>query len=306
MKAIRASQGGELLRRRHNEHCNPEIRDLRTDTAAVGRPLAHDSAAKHVTGTAIYIDDAASRRGCCISPPGFPAKAKGRILSMDLSAVRAAPGVVEVLTASDIPGLNDCSPSIGGDPILADGEVLFHGQVLFCVLARTRDEARRAARLGKIEIEVEKPVVTAAQGLEKGLQVLDPYSFGRGDPAATMAQSAHVVEGSMQVGGQEHFYLEGQIATAIPGEGGEMNVFSSTQHPSEVQHLVARMLGRPDAMTVRVPAHGRRLWRQGKPGGAMGLPAALAAHVTGKPSKIRLDRDDDFITTGKRHDFDID
>jgi xanthine dehydrogenase large subunit len=284
----------------------PEIRDLRSDTAAVGRALAHDSAAKHVTGTAIYIDDAAEPAGMLHLAPGLSPKAKGRIVSMDLSAVRAAPGVVEVLTASDIPGLNDCSPSIGGDPILADGEVLFHGQVLFCVVATTRDEARRAARLGKIEIEAEKPVVTAAEGHEKGLQVLDTYTFGRGDPAAAMEQSAHVIEGSMQVGGQEHFYLEGQISSCHPGEGGEMKVFSSTQHPSEVQHLVARMLGRPDAMIV---CECRRMG--GGFGGKESQAAqwsclcALASHITGKPAKMRLDRDDDFITTGKRHDFDI-
>jgi xanthine dehydrogenase large subunit len=284
----------------------PTIADLRTDTAAVGKALAHDSAARHVTGTAIYIDDAVEPSGMLHLAPGLSPKAKGRIKSMDLSAVRAAPGVVAVLTAKDIPGVNDCSPSVGGDPILADGEVLFHGQVVFCVVATSRDAARRAARLGRIEIEAEKPVVTAAEGETLGLQVLDPYSFGRGDPAKAMKKSASIVEGAMKIGGQEHFYLEGQISSAHPGEGGEIRVLSSTQHPSEVQHLVARMLKRPDALVVcECRRMGGGFGGKESQAGQWACLAALASHVTGKPAKMRLDRDDDFITTGKRHDFDV-
>ncbi len=285
---------------------NFAIRNLRDDTAAVGKALAHDSAALHVQGSAIYIDDAAEPTGTLHLAPGLSPKAKGRITSIDLSAVRAAPGVVAVLTAADIPGVNDCSPSIGGDPILADGEVLFHGQVVFCVVAITRDAARRAARLGRIEIAAEKPMVSVADGESKGLQVLPDFSFGRGDPKAAMQGSQIVIEGEMKIGGQEHFYLEGQISSSLPGEGGTMKVFCSTQHPSEVQHLVARMLKLPDAMVV---CECRRM------GGGFGgkesqaaqwaCLAALASHVTGKAAKMRLDRDDDFITTGKRHDFDV-
>ena len=308
----RDCRGGQYPRHRASNggggamNIKPEIRDLRSDTAAVGKALAHDSAAKHVTGTAIYIDDSAEPAGTLHLAPGLSPKAKGRILSMDLSAVRAAPGVVAVLTAADIPGVNDCSPSIGGDPILADGEVLFHGQVVFCVVARTRDEARRAARLGKLEIEAQKPVVTASEGAALGLQVLPDYSFGHGDTAAALKSSARVVEGAMKIGGQEHFYLEGQISASLPGEGGEMKVLCSTQHPSEVQHLVARMLGRPDALiTCECRRMGGGFGGKESQAAQWACLAALASQVTGKPAKMRLDRDDDFIATGKRHDFDV-
>ncbi len=283
-----------------------EIRDLRSDTAAVGKALAHDSAARHVQGSAPYIDDLNEPSGLLHLAPGLSPKAKGRIVSIDLDAVRAAPGVVTVLTAADIPGVNDCGPGLGGDPILADGEINFHGQVVFCVVATSRDAARRAARLGRIEIEEEPPVVTVEEGLARKMQVLDAYAFTRGDAAARMAGSASRVEGTMKIGGQEHFYLEGQIGMAMPGEGGEMRVLSSTQHPSEVQHLVARMLGRPEAMIV---CECRRM------GGGFGgkesqaaqwaCLSALAAHLTGRPAKMRLDRDDDMIATGKRHDFHV-
>ena len=282
------------------------ISDWRKDTASIGKALAHDSASRHVQGNAIYIDDAFEPAGMVHLAPGLSPKARGRIKSVDLSAVKAAPGVITVLTAKDIPGTNECSPSFGGDPILADGEVFFHGQVVFCVVAETRDQARRAAALGRIEIDAIKPVVTAAEGLARKMSVLDPYSFGRGEPNAQMKKSAWVISGTMQIGGQEHFYLEGQISTAWPGEGGEMKVFASTQHPTEIQHLVARMLKRADALVV---CECRRM------GGGFGgkesqaaqwaCLAALAAHLTGKAAKMRLDRDDDFIATGKRHDMDV-
>ncbi len=285
---------------------NRSIRNRLEDTAAVGKALAHDSASLHVQGSAIYIDDAAEPAGTLHLAPGLSPKARGRIKSMDLSTVRSAPGVVAVLTAADIPGVNDCSPSIGGDPILAEGEVLFHGQVVFCVVATSRDAARRAARLGRIEIEVEKPIVTVAQGEAQGLQVLPDYSFGRGDPAPALKSAHALVEGEMKIGGQEHFYLEGQISSAMPGEGGTMKVHCSTQHPSEVQHLVARMLKLPEAMVVcECRRMGGGFGGKESQAGQWACLAALAAHITGKPAKMRLDRDDDFVATGKRHDFEV-
>ena len=279
--------------------------DMKAGTlATVGKALAHDSAQRHVEGSALYIDDFRELDGMVHLAPGLSPKARGKITKLDLSKVREAPGVVAVLTADDIPGPNECSPSIGGDPILAAGEVLFHGQVLFAVVAETRVQARRAARLGVVEIKEVKPDVTVEAGLAAGRQVLDPYQFKRGNPGPEIGKSAHRLQSSMHIGGQEHFYLEGQITTAIPGESGEMRVVSSTQHPSEVQHLVARMLQKPDAHVI---CECRRM------GGGFGgkesqaaqwaCLAALAAHLLGRPAKIRLDRDDDMIATGKRHDF---
>ena len=276
--------------------------------ASVGLALAHDSAARHVQGSAAYVDDLPEPAGTLHVAPGHAgAAARGPIRSIDLDAVRASPGVVAVLTADDVPGANDCSPAFGDDPILAAGEILFHGQVVFAVVAANRDAARRAARQARIEVEARAPRVTVDDGLADGGEVLPPYEFRRGDPAAAIAAAPDRLTGTVRIGGQEHFYLEGQAALAVPGEDDEMRVHSSTQHPAEVQHLVARMLGAPDAAVV---CECRRM------GGAFGgkesqaaqwaCLAALAAHVTGRPAKVRLDRDDDMAMTGKRHDFRVD
>ena len=276
--------------------------------ASVGLALAHDSAARHVQGSAAYVDDLPEPAGTLHVAPGHAGTAaRGSIRSVDLDAVRASPGVIAVLTAADIPGANDCSPASGDDPILATGEILFHGQVVFAVVAATRDAARRAARRARIEVEARAPRVTVDDGLADGGEVLPPYEFRRGDPADAIAAAPRRLAGRVRIGGQEHFYLEGQAALAVPGEEDEMRVHSSTQHPAEVQHLVAHMLGAPDAAVV---CECRRM------GGAFGgkesqaaqwaCLAALAAHVTGRPAKVRLDRDDDMAMTGKRHDFRVD
>jgi xanthine dehydrogenase large subunit len=279
------------------------------ETKTVGHALVHDSAHLHVQGSAVYVDDIREPDGLLHVYPGLARDgAVGRIASVDLDPVRSAPGVVAVLTAKDIPGLNDCSPSVGGDPILSNGTIEFHGQVIFAVVAETREQARRAARLARIEIAAEKPAVTVEDALEAGTKdVGEPYAFMRRDVGKALAASANVIEESFRVGGQEHFYLEGQVSVAVPEESGAMTVYCSTQHPSEVQHLVAHMLHIPAAM---VTTECRRM------GGAFGgkesqasqwaCLAALAAHVTGRPAKCRLDRDEDMMLTGKRHDFRID
>ncbi|MBL8894360.1 MAG: xanthine dehydrogenase molybdopterin binding subunit [Rhizobiales bacterium] len=283
-----------------------ELRHSKTDV--VGLALAHDSAVLHVRGTAIYIDDMREPEGLVHVVPGFAKEgARGLIKTVDLDAVRRFPGVLAVLTVADVPGMNDCSPSVGGDPILADGRIMFHGQVVFAVVAESRDAARRAARLGKVEIEVEKPAVTVDDALSMGTtDVLEPYEFKQRNFQAAIAKSAHCIEESFLVGGQEHFYLEGQVSLAIPEEHGGATVYCSTQHPSEVQHIVAKMLGVADAKVV---CECRRM------GGGFGgkesqaaqwaALAALAARLTGRPAKCRLDRDEDMFMTGKRHDFRI-
>jgi xanthine dehydrogenase large subunit len=274
----------------------------------MGRPWPHDSAARHVAGTAVYIDDIREPEGTLHLAPGYaPSGAFGRIVTLDLDAVKSAQGVLRVLTAADIPGLNDCSPSMRDDPILADGRIEFYGQVIFAVVAETRAAARRAARLARIEIEEERPAITIADALLADSHILPPYQFTRGDAAAALARSPHRLEGRLEMGGQDHFYLEGQISLAVPREAGDMVIYCSTQHPTEIQHCVAKMLGLPDAAIV---CECRRM------GGGFGgkesqaaqwaALAALAASLLGRPAKIRLDRDDDMIMTGKRHDFLID
>jgi xanthine dehydrogenase large subunit len=186
-------------------------------TGAAGAAFAHDSAAGHVSGRALYIDDQREPAGTVHVAPGYAPAACGVITRLDLEKVRAAPGVIAVLTAADIPGDNDCSPSMGDDPILADTRVSFHGQVVFAVVAETRAQARRAARLGLVEVAPENPVVTVDQGLADGGEVLARYDFLRGEPAERIAAAPHRLSGTLRVGGQEHFYLEGQVALAMPG-----------------------------------------------------------------------------------------
>jgi xanthine dehydrogenase large subunit len=235
---------------------------------------------------------------------GQSPKARGRLVSLDVAPVRQAPGVVAVLTARDVPGKNDVSPSFGDDPLFADGEVVFHGQAVFAVVATDRDAARRAVKLAVMEIEAERPSVTVEDALERDETVMPDYAFGRGDADAAIAGAAQSLEGAFRVGGQEHFYLEGQVALAIPGEDGDVFVYSSTQHPTEVQHVVARVLDIPDAyVTCETRRMGGGFGGKESQATQWAVTAALAARVTGRPCKLRLDRDDDFILTGKRHDF---
>ena len=276
--------------------------------AVVRKSWPHDSAAKQVQGAAAYIDDIREPAGTLHIAPGYArSAARGRITRVDLSAVTAYPGVVAVLTAADVPGLNDCSPSIGGDPVFAAGEVLFHGQVVFAVVAETRDAARRAAKLAVIEVAAETAAVDVEAAIARDTTVLPDYEFVKGDPAAVLGSAPASLSGSIRIGGQEHFYLEGQAALACPMEDGDVLIYTSTQHPTEVQHIVAKVLGLPDAAVI---AECRRM------GGGFGgkesqatqwaVIAALATRVTGRPAKMRLDRDDDMMMTGKRHDFRVD
>jgi xanthine dehydrogenase large subunit len=272
----------------------------------VGQALAHDSSELHVAGTAIYVDDMREPDGLVHVVPGFARDgAKGKITMLDLAAVRQAAGVIAVLTADDIPAVNDCSPAFGDDPIFAEREIIFHGQVIFAVVAETRDAARRAIGLARIEIEKQTPAVTVDDAIAMATpDVLPAYGFKRKDAAKAIAKSGHQIAESFLIGGQEHFYLEGQVSLAIPEEQGGMTVHCSTQHPTEVQHIIAKMLGVIDA---KITCECRRM------GGAFGgkesqaaqwaALAALAAHKTGRPAKCRLDRDDDMIMTGKRHDM---
>jgi xanthine dehydrogenase large subunit len=270
----------------------------------VRQALPHDSATKHVQGLAQYIDDLREPEGTLHIAIGQSPKARGRLVSLDVSAVRAVPGVVAVLTAADIPGRNDVSPAFGDDPMFVEDAIGFHGQALFAVVATEREIARRACKLATMEIAAERPSVTVEDALERNETVLPDYAFGRGDALTAVAAAPRNLEGHLYVGGQEHFYLEGQIALAIPGEDGDIYVHSSTQHPSEVQHVVARVLDIPDAyVTCEIRRMGGGFGGKESQATQWAAIAALGARVTGRPCKIRLDRDDDFILTGKRHDF---
>ncbi|KLK92796.1 aldehyde oxidase [Microvirga vignae] len=270
----------------------------------VRKPLPHDSGPKHVQGVAQYIDDIREPEGTLHVAVGQAPKARGRLVSLDVSAVRNAPGVIAVLTVADIPGKNDVSPAFGDDPLFVDSEISFLGQAVFAVVATSRDIARRAVKKAVMEIESETPSITVEDALARGETVLPDYSYGRGDADAAIATAPHKLEGQFRIGGQEHFYLEGQVAFAIPGEDGDVHVYSSTQHPTEVQHVVARVLDIPDSyVTCETRRMGGGFGGKESQATQWAVTAALAARITGRPCKIRLDRDDDFLLTGKRHDF---
>ena len=189
------------------------------------------------------------------------------MLSLDLDAVRAAPGVVAVFTAADIPGENNVGPVVHDDRLLADGEILYPGQPLFLVAATSTRAARRAARLGKAVVEPRPALVTIADAKAAGSEIEATQIMARGDADAALAAAPHRLTGTLEMGGQEHFYLEGQAALATPGEQGQLHILSSTQHPSEIQHLVAQAArAQPCRRHRRGPPHGRRVRRQGDPG----------------------------------------
>jgi xanthine dehydrogenase large subunit len=270
----------------------------------VHKALPHDSGAKHVQGSAEYIDDMLEPAGTLHIALGGSPVARGAIRHVDLADVLSMPGVVTVITAAHIPGKNDISPAHADEPVFAHDRVDYHNQPVFAVVATTRDVARRAALCGKIEIAVEKPNVSVEQGRASGERVLPDYAFVGGDAGKAIAQAPFRLSGAMHIGGQEHFYLEGQIAFALPGEDGALLVYSSTQHPSEVQHIVARVLALPDAfVTCRVRRIGGGFGGKETQATQWAVIAALAARATGRPCKLRLDRDADMAITGKRHDF---
>ncbi len=273
----------------------------------VHNAIAHDSARKHVTGAAVYIDDIPEPAGTLFAAPGLSAKAHARIAGIDLSAVRAAPGVVAVLTAADIPGVNDVSPiHAGDDPVFAGDLVEFHGQVLFAVIAESHEAARRAARLAKVEYVDLPAALTVEQALEQDLAVLPAHEMKRNDAAAAIDAAPHRLKGAFRIGGQDHFYLEGQVSLAVPGEDGDVLIHCSTQHPSEVQFNIAHVLGRPaNAVTVECRRMGGGFGGKETQASQWAAIAALAAVKLRRPVKCRLDRDDDMVATGKRHDFRI-
>ena len=274
---------------------------------SVTKPLPHDAAPLHVSGSARYVDDIPTPKGSLHLAFGLSPIAKGKIKAMDLSAVKAAEGVVLVMTADDLPFANDVSPSIHDEPLLSDGTVNYIGQPVFLVAATSHLAARKAARLGKIDYAEETPILTVEDALAADSRFEDgPRIYAKGDAETAIAGAAHVIEGSFELGGQEHFYLEGQAALAVPNEGADMLVHSSTQHPTEIQHKVADALGVPmHAVRVETRRMGGGFGGKESQGNALAVACAIVARATGKACKMRYDRDDDMIITGKRHAFRI-
>jgi xanthine dehydrogenase large subunit len=257
--------------------------------------LKHDSAHKHVTGTAEYIDDIPEPSGTLHGGLGLADRAHAEIVSVDLSAVKSAPGVVWVITAEDIPGFNDvASTGQHDEPLLATTNVQFHGQIIFAVIAETRDQARRAAKLAQIEYR-DLPHWTDIDSARENdaPYVVEPMTLKRGEPETEIENAPLRVQNHMYIGGQEHFYLESHIALAMPGEDDEVIVWSSTQHPSEVQHMVAHVLGvANNAVTVQTRRMGGGFGGKETQGNQFAALAAIAAKKLKRAVKFRPDRDD--------------
>lgn len=273
---------------------------------AAGQHRVHESAAKHVSGEALYVDDMLEPAGCLHAYVGLSTVARGRIREMQLDAVRRAPGVVDVITRDDIPGIVDIGPVFPGDPLMlgVGDEVECHGQVLFAVAAESYDAARRAVQLAQVDYEVLPAILTIEEGLRQGSFVRPSHYQRRGDSQAALDRAPRRLRGELRIGGQEQMYLEGQISLCIPEEDGGMLVYSSTQNPTEGQKLVAEVLG---VDMHRVTVDTRRM------GGAFGgkethanpwaCLAALLARRTKRAVKLRLGRSEDMRATGKRHHF---
>ncbi|MEN8739024.1 MAG: xanthine dehydrogenase molybdopterin binding subunit [Phaeobacter gallaeciensis] len=274
---------------------------------SVAKPLPHDAARLHVTGAARYVDDTPTPRGTLHLAFGLSPIAKGRITKMDLEPARQSSGVVAVLSAGDLPFDNDVSPSNHDEPLLTSGAVNYVGQPVFLVVATSHRAARIAARKAMIDYAEETPLLTLEAALAADSRFEEgPRIYQKGDAAAAIAAAPRMVEGSFDLGGQEHFYLEGQAALAQPQEDGGMLVNSSTQHPTEIQHKVAEAIGLPmHAVRVETRRMGGGFGGKESQGNALAVACAVAARHTGRPCKMRYDRDDDMVITGKRHAFRI-
>ena len=275
-------------------------------SGGVHRDLRHDSAHKHVSGEADYIDDMPLPEGALHMAAGLSDRAHADILSLDLSEVEAMPGVVLVMTHKDIPGHNDIGPNHRGDePLLAEKRIEFHGQMVFVVVAETREIARAAARKAKLAYRDLPHATDILDARAQGYPlVTDPLTLRRGNAETALEVAPRRLQGAMRIGGQEHFYLESHIALAIPGEDDEVTVWSSTQHPSEVQHMVGAILEIPShAVTVNTRRMGGGFGGKETQGNQFAALAALAAKRLNRAVKFRPDRDEDMSMTGKRHDF---
>ena len=265
--------------------------------------LVHDSGIKHVSGFAEYTDDISEPLNTLYGAIGWSKKAHAKIKKIDLDNVRKSEGVISVVMYSDIPGRNDVGPVFDGDPIFPKTKVEYYGQPLFAVAATSMEFARKAVLKAKIFYQELKPVITIKDALKKKSLLFDPRIIKKGNASKKINNSKNRLKGNFTTGSQEHFYLEGQVALVIPKEDNNFLIYSSTQHPSETQQILAKMLNqKSNSIDVLV----RRI------GGGFGgketnfITAAiccLLSHKTKKPIKLRLDRDDDIIITGKRHDF---
>ena len=282
----------------------PDHASLKIERKVVGKGYAHDSARRHVRGEALYIDDMPDLPGTLHVAPILSPVARGVLKAVDATAAEKAPGVVRVLTVDDIPGENEAAPILHGEPIVAEGVMEHQGQIIGAVVARSLAEALQAADLVKLDIDRQDPVLNVEDAFAADSHTHPTQHLVDGDAEAAIANAPHRISGRLEMGGQDHFYLEGMVAYALPGEDREMLVWSSTQHPSEVQTHVALALGiKNHEVDVQVRRMGGAFGGKESQATIVAAIAALAANATGKPCRFRLRRDADMAATGKRHGF---
>jgi len=269
-----------------------------------GSASFHESAQKHVTGKAAYIDDLKTPADALHVALGLSPVAHGRLTSLDLDAVRQAPGVVDVIAFGDVPGHTDIGPVFPGDPIFVDREISYAGQCLFAVAATSLQAARRAVKLAKLDIDEQPASLDAVTAVEREELVRPTHVQERGDWQSALEKAPQLIEGDLFVGGQEHFYLEGQACIVVPTEDEGVVVHTSNQHPSETQKLVAEVLGIPfHAVIVEVRRMGGGFGGKETQASPWACMAALIARRTGQATRLRLPRSEDMRATGKRHPF---
>ncbi len=264
----------------------------------------HESAIRQVSGQARYVDDIPAPANLAHAAVGYSKATSGKIISVDLSQVRASAGVIDVIVADDVPGHIDIGPVFGGDPVLADHTIKFHGQPVFAVLAQTAEQARHAATKAIIDVATTMPVLNIEAAQAQQLHVRPPHFMQRGDAACALAQAPLRQQGQLSIGGQEHLYLEGQVSMAVPEEEDRMLIFTSSQHPSEVQKLVAEVLNvKLHKIVVDMRRMGGGFGGKETQAAQWSCIAALLAVRNQCAVKLRLPRQQDMIMTGKRHPF---
>lgn len=301
-----------LLERFHAEPMPTELSRLKSDAklsqsglaSAATKEVAHESAHKHVSGESIYTDDFGARRKTLEIWPVCAPHARAKILKRDASVARTMPGVAAVLLAEDVPGLNDVGAVRHDEVLLADKEVFYHGQIIALVVGETPEACRNAAAKVVVEYEPLTPILKIEEAIAQNSAHYEPNFIRRGDALGALKSAPQMLEGEFAFGGQEHFYLEMQAAYAEPGEDGSVFVMSSTQHPSEVQHIVAHVLHVPtNQVVVQSPRMGGGFGGKETQAATFAALAALAATKTQQPVRVRVNRDLDMMITGKRHPF---
>ena len=266
--------------------------------------IEHESAVKHVTGKAIYTDDISEPKNLLHAVIGYSNCSKGVIKKIDYKDVLSSEGVVDIITEKDIEGINDVGPIFKGDKIFTSKNIEYYGQPIFAVIAKTNNLAKKAALKVKIDLKISKPIVSIEEALKKKSFVLKPKHLTRGNIKDGFKKSDNILKGKLYSGGQDHFYLEGQIAITIPQEDNNFLVYSSTQHPSETQQIIGKVLKQNyNSIHVIVRRIGGGFGGKETQSFLFAAITSIAAKKLSKPVKLRVDRDDDMIMTGKRHDF---